>query len=377
MKTRDQQARIIAGTLFVALFFLWGGCYSTSPVFVGALLSAFGWSHARLSLIPGAPSLAVGCSGPIAGWLLDRLQARVVMGGGAALVGAGLIAASRTNSFSGLLVANVAIGIGLGASAWLPSTVVIANWFGDRRGTALGVATAGLESGGMAMTFVLGYVISRHGWKGAYFALSIPVLFIVLPLLLTVVRTGLEKNQATVAETVREVSGYEVAQAIKTRVFRMLGVTQLGWGMSAAGVFVHIVAYLMGLGYSSRFATTVIGIFIGLAALGKPTMGALGDRIGDKNALGIVMALISASICVLLQATHEWVIAPYLVMIGVSGAAPAVLVPLVLSNTLGPNGLTPFMVGCKSLPLLASSLVRWLSEESMTSLAAIPRALKS
>jgi MFS family permease len=335
MKTRDQQARIIAGSLFVSLFFLWGGCYNTSPVFVGALLGAFGWSHARVALIPGTLSLAVGCSGPIAGWLLDRLEARLVMGGGAAVVGVGLLAASRANSFSGLLIANVVIGIGLGASAWLPSTVVIANWFGERRGTALGIATAGMESGGMTMTFLLGYVVGQYGWKGAYIALSIPVLVVVLPLLLTVVRAGPEKNQATATESAQAVSGYEVSEAIRTRVFWMLAVTQLAWGMSAAGVFVHIVAYLMGLGYSLRFATTVIGIFIGLAALGKPTMGAIGDRIGGKNALAIGMALISASIVVLLQAKHEWVIAPYLLMIGVSGAAPAALVPLVLSNTLG------------------------------------------
>jgi hypothetical protein len=28
--------------LFISLFFLWGGAYNTSPVFLGALLKAFG-----------------------------------------------------------------------------------------------------------------------------------------------------------------------------------------------------------------------------------------------------------------------------------------------------------------------------------------------
>jgi MFS family permease len=105
-------------------------------------------------------ALAVGGTGIITGWLLDRLEARLVMGVGAVLVGASLIAASRATTFSVLLAANVAIGIGLGASAWLPSTVVIINWFGDRRGAALGLATAGIESGGMMLTFVAGYQCS-------------------------------------------------------------------------------------------------------------------------------------------------------------------------------------------------------------------------
>ena len=334
MKTRERQARIIAVSLFVTLFFLWGGCYNTSPVFVGALLGAFGWSHARVSLIPGALALAVGCSGPIAGWLLDRLEARVVMGGGAVLVGVGLIAASRATTFSELLVANIAIGLGLGTSAWLPSSVVIANWFGERRGTALGIATAGMESGGMAMTFVLGYVVSHYGWKGAYIALSIPVLLVVLPLLLIVVRAGPEKSQATVGESARTLSGYEVSEAIRTRVFWMLAVAQLAWGLAAAGVFIHVIAYLMGLGYSLRFATTVMGTYIGLAALGKPTLGAIGDRIGGKNALGISLAMIGCSIIALLGAAHEQVLVLYVLLAG-AGAAPAALVPLVLSNALG------------------------------------------
>jgi MFS family permease len=88
MKPRERQAWLIAASLFVSLFFLWGS-YSTATVFVGALLNAFGWSHARVSLIPGAIALALGCSGPVAGWLLDRFEGHIVMGGGAALVGVG------------------------------------------------------------------------------------------------------------------------------------------------------------------------------------------------------------------------------------------------------------------------------------------------
>jgi MFS family permease len=245
------------------------------------------------------------------------------------------IAASRSSTFTELLVANLIVGVGLGASSWMPATVVIANWFGGRRGTALGLATAGMESGGMAMVFLTGYVISQFGWRAAYLTLALPVLIVVVPLLVIVVRTRPQGDvKETIAKSSRKLPGYEVGEAIRTRVFWMLAVTQLAWGISVLGVFMHIVAYLMNLGYSLRFATTVVGIYLGLAAIGKPTMGALGDRIGGKNALGIALLLISGSIIVLLRAAGEWLIVPYFVF-GVSAAAPAALVPLVLSNTLG------------------------------------------
>src|SRR6202007_297714 len=71
----NRQAWTIAASLFVALFFLWGGGYNTGPIFLAALLKAFGWSHARVGSIIGGLSLAVGISAPIAGWLLDRIEA--------------------------------------------------------------------------------------------------------------------------------------------------------------------------------------------------------------------------------------------------------------------------------------------------------------
>ncbi len=333
---QERQPWIIAGSLFVSLFFLWGGCYNTSPVFVGALLKAFPeWSHAQVALIPSSLALSVGCMGPVAGWLLDRIEARLVMPLGAALVGIGLIGASRSATFADLLLFNVLVGAGLGASAWLPASVVIANWFGERRGIALGLATAGMELGGMAMTFVLGYVIAHYRWSTGYFVLSLPILIFIVPLLLAIVRTrpGGQVNMKGAAVT-NVLSGYGVRQALETRVFWLLVIVQVAWGFSA-GVFIHIVAFLMGLGYSLSFATAVVGVFIGLAAAGKPTMGALGDRIGGKNALCIALLLMALSIFVLLLASHRWLIGLYLILIGVSGAAPAALVPLVLSETLG------------------------------------------
>src|SRR3989442_2304430 len=233
MNSQDRQARIIAAGLFVSLFFVWGGGYNTSPVFLGALL---------------------------------------------------------------------------------PASVVIANWFGERRGTALGLATAGMESGGMAMAFMTGHIISQYGWRAAYFALSIPTLVLVLPLLAIVVRTrpaGAAKQK--VGEPGQALAGYEVGEAIRTRVFWMLAVAQLTWGLSA-GAVIHIVAYLTGIGYTMGFATTVFAMLAGLAALGKPTMGALGDRIGGKNALGIALLLIAVSHILILGARHGWMIVLYLLV---------------------------------------------------------------
>ena len=50
MRRSNRQSWIIAGGLFVSLFLLWGGGYNTSPIFLSALLKAFGWPSVRSRL---------------------------------------------------------------------------------------------------------------------------------------------------------------------------------------------------------------------------------------------------------------------------------------------------------------------------------------
>jgi MFS family permease len=336
MEKTERQAWTIAISLFISLFFLWGGGYNTAPIFLAALLKAFGWSHGRVSWITGGLSLAIGVSAPVAGWLLDRIEARFVMGAGGMIAVLGLFCASRAQSFESLLLSVILLGIGLGASTWLAAATVIANWFPDRRGFALGIVTAGMEAGGMVMTFSVGSVIAAHGWRAGYFIVAVPGLLIVVPLLLIFVRTRPAGAAAqSIAERAAALPGYEVREALHTRAFWMLVVAQLCYGLAVGGTFHHLVAYLEGLSYSMHSATLVVSLVLGMAAVGKAAMGALGDRIGGKNALGIGFLMIAAGVCILLDASHAAMLALWLIVVGIAGAAPVALVPMVTAETLG------------------------------------------
>jgi MFS family permease len=332
----NRQAWTVAASLFVALFFLWGGGYNTGPIFLAALLKAFGWSHARVGSIIGGLSLAVGISAPIAGWLLDRVEARWVMGLGAIIAVIGLLGASNSHGFGMLLASVILLGIGLGAATWLAASLVIVNWFPDRRGMALGLVTFGMESGGMAMTFTVGSVITAYGWRTGYFVVAVPAVLLVIPLLLVVVRTRPANADLQSAASQQEVlSGYDVSEAVRTRAFWMLATAELSFGLAAGGTFHHLVAFLEGLHYSLRAATLVVSIVLGMAAVGKVAMGALGDRIGGKNALGIGFAMIAVSVPFLLNAAQPAMLVLWLIIVGIAGASPVALGPLVTAETLG------------------------------------------
>jgi MFS family permease len=331
-----RQARIIAASLFIALFFLWGGAYNTGPIFLAALLKAFGWSHARVGAIIGALSLAVGISAPIAGWLLDHIEARWVMGAGALVTVLGLLGASSSYGFAMLLGSVILVGVGLGAATWLAASLVIVNWFPDRRGMALGLVTFGMESGGMAMTFTVGSIIAVYGWRTGYFVVAVPALLLVTPLLLFLVRTRpTNTNPHLLAAQSESLAGYELKEALRTRAFWMLAVAEMSFGLAAGGTFHHLVAFLEGLHYSLRAATLVVSIVLGMAAVGKVAMGALGDRIGGKNALSLGFAMIAVSVPILLRAAQPAMLVLWLIIVGIAGASPVALGPLLTAETLG------------------------------------------
>jgi MFS family permease len=193
-----------------------------------------------------------------------------------------------------------------------------------------------MESGGMAMTFTVGSIIAVYGWRAGYFAVAVPALLLVTPLLLFLVRTRPTNANGRLAQSQAEaLPGYEVKEAVRTRAFWMLAVAEMSFGLAAGGTFHHLVAFLEGLHYSLRAATLVVSIVLGMAAVGKVAMGALGDRIGGKNALSLGFLMIAVSVPILLQAAQPAMLLLWLIIAGIAGASPVALGPLLTAETLG------------------------------------------
>ena len=91
------------------------------------------------------------------------------------------------------------------------------------------------------------------------------------------------------AESASTLPGLEVNEALRTRAFWMLAVFQFCYTFAFGGSFIHLVQYLIGIGYTQAAGTMVVSFSLGLAVIGKPAMGMLGDRIGGKNALALCL----------------------------------------------------------------------------------------
>jgi MFS family permease len=379
MTSRERQGWLIAGCLFLSLFLLWGSGYNTAGLFIAPLLKQFGWGRTQVSMLFAVLALASGVSSPLAGRLLERVEARTIIVTGAILSGAGLVAASRANSFGPMLAAYATLGLGLGFSTFVPTALVISNWFGERRGIALGIVMGGQSLGGMVMAPLVSYAIANAGWRVGELVLAAPMFVVVTPLVLALVRS--RPPEASAAAQVKapetatasapsardifaDVPGVEVAEALRTRSFWMIVAAQFLFPLAGVGAFVHMVAYLSGIGYSDGAAALSLSLVLLFATIGQPLMGVVADRMGGRRALALAFGLLALSLILLVAAGQGAMLGMFVLVFGLIVAGPIVLSPLVVAESLGVKrygslmGLVgfPFTLGLAIGPLVAGAI---------------------
>jgi MFS family permease len=337
MTERERQGWVIVASLFVVLVFIFGSGYNTGGLFFAHLLKYFGWPRAQLSTLQGlALPISAGLAAPLIGWLLDRVEARVVMVAGVIMTGTSFLIASRVDSFGPLFGAYVLLGVGIGASTLLPCSLVIANWFGARRGLAMGLAFAGTSLGGAAMTMVGNFAIARGGWRAGYIALAVPMFIVVIPLIIIVVRTRPPQAEGvSVARASDALPGFELREAIRSRSFWMISAAQFFFAAVSAGAGLHLITYLTELGYTPSFSAGMMSLVLVFAAVGKLAMGLFADRVSARIALTCNFLLACVGMLLIFGAARTAVLIPFVLICGLTLGAPLVLIPMLVAESLG------------------------------------------
>jgi MFS family permease len=335
-----RQRWLVLATLFVVMMFLIGSTAMTVPIFFVPLARQYGWSHARTSLLPTFFVLFLGGIAAIAGWLLDRIEAKIVMGTGAAMVALGLLWASQAHSFGPMLGAWILMGAGGAASTVVPCALVAANWFADNRGVAIGATLSGSGMGGIVLPPLTDYLIRNFSIATAYFILAIPIIVIVLPMILLVIRArpaGAVKT--TVVEEVKRLPGLELKPALRSLPFWLLGFVQLGASVGLAACFYHTVPYLIHSGYTPAHAALLQGAVTAVGVPGNPLLGIVVDRFSGRRVLPFALMAMGVALLLLLGAGRPEGWLPYLVVFifvfGMTVGVTSAVVPVALVETLG------------------------------------------
>ncbi len=293
---------ILLAAFYFAFIALGCGFYAFS-LFVVPIEADLGWDRGRIMVALTLSFLASGLTGPFVGRIVDRYGPQKVIATGGLVGVMGYILAGLVNEvwqFYGSFIIN---GVAMAGVGTVPTTAVISKWFKKRRGTAIGIMSAGVGAGGLVMSPLLGgYVIPIFGWRMGFFILAAFVAA-VIPLALLVVKAkpsdmGLypdgdrNPSEASQAETGNPVlSGLPFRTAVSTPTFWLIVVSFFTFSIAEVGVLQSEVPYLQGIGFSAGMAAGVHGM-IGLwSTIGKFFFGWLCDKIKPAYACAFGTAL--------------------------------------------------------------------------------------
>jgi predicted MFS family arabinose efflux permease len=335
MTGKDRKKSLLLVVLFVSNFFVIGSSSSITGIFVTPLVKDFGWSRTLVSSLTTLLALTGALAGPIAGRLLDSLAAEKVMAAGVAITALALLLAGRAHSFGTMAAAHIMMGVGTAGSTMIPVALVTSNWFGARRGVALGIAMSGMSLGASAMTSIASYLITVSGWRVAYTILALPLLVLVVPILLLVVRTRPIGEKSRSSPATSSAPGLERSEALRGRSFWLIGMTYFLYLTGVGLGVVHFVPNLIGAGMSARRAAAIFSVAMFVSSVGKPIMGILADRLNARIAAGIALLSLTCAFLLLTRASHGTILIPLVIFYGIGVGAPVALVPMLMAESFG------------------------------------------
>jgi MFS family permease len=304
---------IVVGTVWITLAIA-SGLYFSFPIFFVALLEEFGWSRGATAAAFSISSIVQGVLSPVVGTLVDRLGPRRVMLGGACILGTACALSSRIQSLGSLyLIVGVLAAAGACAVSWVPTGALIARWFTERRGSAMGVAFSGMGAGVLAVGPLAQWLIAGYGWRAAYLGLGAGTLAVLLPLIALGVREA-PARLAPVRETAPAPArwGVEVGDALRTRAFWALFFAYLCTPLAVFSVVTHQVAFAVDHGFPRLFVAGIFGLTGLLSVVGRIGFGIAADRIGRATSATISYACTAlGTLCLLGLELSPHVVALY------------------------------------------------------------------
>lgn len=133
--------------------------------------------------------LVAGISAPFGGWLIQKFDLKIIMLIGSAILGGGLLIHSQATDVSTVYLSRILFGIALGMVGVLTNTVLVSNWFRQKRGTALGIVLTGTSIGGVLIPLIATPLIIRFNWRIAMIAVSFLIWLILIPAIIFLVKT--------------------------------------------------------------------------------------------------------------------------------------------------------------------------------------------
>jgi MFS family permease len=339
---------------------------STYGIIAVPLGAEFHPSRMVLMLAMTIMAAGSGVLSPFLGNLMDKLSLRLLVGIGIALLVGGYLTLSLATSFTMVLVTFGLFFAGSNILAGpISATVLLTRWFDRRRGTALGIAIAGVAGGTVVFPMLIQFLLDSFAWREALRVLALILFLCCVPALMLLVNRpedrGLHPDGAESPPPSARATAAGPPPSVGTILadpsFWLLAavVTTVLAGMM--GMVTNVVPMARDLGVEANAAAAIVSLYAAAGVVAKLCFAGIADRVSPRHLMFLVLALFGAGMaCLANAASGYWVMLLGAALVGTGG----MMIPLqsfVTPRIFGPevvgraSGLLSFVSLCGLLAM--------------------------
>ncbi|MEM6387205.1 MAG: MFS transporter [Pseudomonadota bacterium] len=220
----------------------------------------------------------------VLGRAVDRWGITPVLMVSAVTQALGFALAAVTPSLAVVSVLHLALGLGAAAS-FGPLIADVSQWFLRRRGIAVAIAASGNYLAGTVWPTPIAWIMAQSGWQGAYLALAVLILAVVLPGALLLRR---QIDTASTARATTAAADKAATLRIAPRTLQiLLALAGIGCCTAMSMPQVHIVALCIDRGFGPQAGAEMLSLMLAGGVISRLFFGALSDRLGGLMVLAI------------------------------------------------------------------------------------------
>ncbi|MCL6351937.1 L-lactate MFS transporter [Pectobacterium polaris] len=276
---------IVLGTIITQMGL---GTIYTWSLFNQPLVDKFGWALSSVATTFSITSFCLAFATLFAGKFQERIGLRrLTMIAGIAL-GAGLMASAASPSLTLIyLLMGVVVGFADG-TAYITTLSNLIKWFPNRKGLIAGISVGAFGTGSLLFKYVNSFLIAEVGVSEAFFYWGIIVMAMIL------VGSSLLKEPAAVPVQQAAVQGqtrdFSLAEMLATKESYLLFIiffTACMSGLYLIGIVKDIGVQMAGMDMATAAnAVSAIAIF---NTVGRIVLGALSDNVGRMRVISFTL----------------------------------------------------------------------------------------
>ena len=358
--------------------------FQATAVWAVALESQFGWSRTQLGLALSFTRVEGSITGPIAGYLVDRMGTRFMVFTGLMVLTIGFFLFSQVQNLWMLYLAYFIMSVGQGQAGWLTVMTMMNHWFLRHRGLAMGLAMMGMGIGTLVLIPVIAWLINpdadRLGWRhtAEIFAVVALVSSFILP---KIIRNKPEdigeqpdgdspgQNAPTESGTSQGKPELEltIGQALRTQAFWCISFGHGFGSMAVLAIMSHLGLLLRDMGHDVQTAGWVITVQTGVSIVFQFFGGWIGDRMPKNIALFIFTSLQGVGVIFLVLGPHIFYFYAFAVLFGIGFGGRTPLTTAIRGDYFGRASFGKIL-GISTVPmnlllLISGPLVGFMRDE--------------